>query len=342
MGTHPNGPSIVLGKGKEILLSEWIESNKDVLGEAVKEAFDSKLPFLLKVLSVNKALSIQAHPNKVHAAFLHRERPEIYKDPNHKPEMAIALTPFEGLCGFRPLAEIQSFVKTIPELAAVIGQEAADAVATSSSGLCSDGLKKAFTALMTCSPAVISLQLNKLFKRITEKKSSGDDLSSYCGELLLRLNSQFPGDGGCFCIYFLNHIVLKPGEAMFLGPNLPHAYLAGDCVECMACSDNVVRAGLTPKLKDVDTLCEMLDYSCRSKEENIFPCHQDPNDPFTTIYDPPVPDFAVARIQASESSRAHITLFFQRSGPCITVIVSRAFTMEALFHQAVPCTSSKL
>ena len=98
----------------------------------------------------------------------------------------------------------------------------------------------------------------------------------------------------------------------------------------MACSDNVVRAGLTPKLKDVDTLCEMLDYSCRSKEENIFPCHQDPNDPFTTIYDPPVPDFAVARIQASESSRAHITLFFQRSGPCITVIVSRAFTMEAL------------
>lgn len=103
-----------------------------------------------------------------------------------------------------------------------------------------------------------------------------------------------------------------------------------DCVECMACSDNVVRAGLTPKLKDVDTLCEMLDYSCRSKEENIFPCHQDPNDPYTTIYDPPVPDFAVARIQASESSRAHITLFFQRSGPCITVIVSRAFTMEAL------------
>ena len=92
-----------------------------------------------------------------------------------------------------------------------------------------------------------------------------------------------------------------------------------DCVECMACSDNVVRAGLTPKLKDVDTLCEMLDYSCRSKEENIFPCHQDPNDPYTTIYDPPVPDFAVARIQASESSRGHIMLFFQRSGPCYCI-----------------------
>lgn len=324
MGTHPNGPSTVLGKGKEILLSEWIESNKDVLGEAVKEAFDSKLPFLLKVLSVNKALSIQAHPNKVHAAFLHRERPEIYKDPNHKPEMAIALTPFEGLCGFRPLAEIQSFVKTIPELAAVIGQEAADAVAASSSG--SDGLKKAFTALMTCSPAVISLQLNKLLKRITEKKSSSDDLSTYCGELLLRLNSQFPGDGGCFCIYFLNHIVLKPGEAMFLGPNLPHAYLAGDCVECMACSDNVVRAGLTPKLKDVDTLCEMLDYSCRSKEENIFPCHQDSNDPYTTIYDPPVPDFAVARIQIPSSCAMY--KFQALNGPSIAIAISGSGSID--------------
>ena len=67
----------------------------------------------------------------------------------------------------------------------------------------------------------------------------------------------------------------------------------------MACSDNVVRAGLTPKFKDVDTLCEMLDYGCRTKEANIFPCHQDPSDPYVTIYDPPVADFAVRRIQVS-------------------------------------------
>ena len=47
------------------------------------------------------------------------------------------------------------------------------------------------------------------------------------GDLILRLNSQFPGDGGCFCAYFLNRMLLKPGEAMFLEANLPHAYLAG-------------------------------------------------------------------------------------------------------------------
>ena len=89
MGTHPNGPSKVLIGEKEVLLSEWIDANLHVLGGTVREAFDGKLPFLFKVLSVNKALSIQAHPNKSHAAFLHKERPEVYKDPNHKPEMAI-------------------------------------------------------------------------------------------------------------------------------------------------------------------------------------------------------------------------------------------------------------
>ncbi len=89
MGTHPNGPSKVLAGEKEMLLSEWIDANIDVLGGKVKETFDGKLPFLFKVLSVNKALSIQAHPNKSHATLLHKERPEVYKDPNHKPEMAI-------------------------------------------------------------------------------------------------------------------------------------------------------------------------------------------------------------------------------------------------------------
>jgi len=224
MGTHPNGPSKVLGGENELLLSDWIDANLDVLGPRVKETFDGKLPFLFKVLSVNKALSIQAHPNKSHATVLHKERPEIYKDPNHKPEIAIALTPFEGLCGFRPLAEIQKYVNTVPELAGVIGQDAANALTSGSDSL---ALKKAFRALMTSSPDVVSQQLNTLLERLREKKSSGHDISEQCGELVLRLNSQFPGDVGCFCIYFLNHIVLQPGEAMFLGPNLPHAYLAG-------------------------------------------------------------------------------------------------------------------
>jgi len=67
----------------------------------------------------------------------------------------------------------------------------------------------------------------------------------------------------------------------------------------MACSDNVVRAGLTPKFKDVSTLCDILDYRCRPASDNIFPSELHPKDSFITLYNPPVPEFAVARISVS-------------------------------------------
>lgn len=91
----------------------------------------------------------------------------------------------------------------------------------------SQALKAAFTALMTSTSQVVSEQLNRLLERINERRATGQEISDCQGELLLRLHSQFPGDVGCFCIYFLNHITLEPGQAMFLGPNLPHAYLSG-------------------------------------------------------------------------------------------------------------------
>ncbi len=76
----------------------------------------------MQVLSINKALSIQAHPNMETAQILHSTTPDKYPDPNHKPEMVIALTDFKGLCGFRPLAEIKQFILNIPELKNVISE----------------------------------------------------------------------------------------------------------------------------------------------------------------------------------------------------------------------------
>lgn len=96
------------------------------LHPSVAAKFNGQLPFLFKVLSIAKALSIQAHPDKTLAERLHAERPQVYKDDNHKPEMAIALTEFEGLCGFRPLEEIAAALKDFPELAVVVGQDVAD------------------------------------------------------------------------------------------------------------------------------------------------------------------------------------------------------------------------
>lgn len=81
-------------------------SSRDYLGRDV--------PYLFKVLSVGKALSMQAHPDQGLAEKLHAARPAIYTDPNHKPEMAVAITPFEAMCGFRPPAEIAEHLRTVP------------------------------------------------------------------------------------------------------------------------------------------------------------------------------------------------------------------------------------
>jgi len=101
MGTHPNGPSLVVNSdsSEKQSLASWINTHQGCLGGKVTEGFEGKLPFLLKVLSVNKSLSIQAHPNKQYAEELHSERPEIYKDSNHKPEMAIGISQLWVSCG---------------------------------------------------------------------------------------------------------------------------------------------------------------------------------------------------------------------------------------------------
>ena len=87
-------------------------------------------------------------------------------------------------------------------------------------------------------------------------------------KLVLKLERQYPADVGVIAAFFLNHVKLNPGEALYLGANEPHAYLCGECIECMAASDNVVRAGLTPKHRDVQTLCSMLTYKLVSDTTN--------------------------------------------------------------------------
>ncbi|XP_067948080.1 mannose-6-phosphate isomerase-like isoform X2 [Watersipora subatra] len=305
MGTLATGPAVVKPKG--ILLPDYIAKNPSCLGKTILDGFNEALPFLFKVLSVNKSLSIQAHPNKKHAEELNRKFPDIYKDSNHKPEMALALTDFEGMCGFRPFSELQIYVKGVPELAIVLGEAAVESVISidvNDEGAIKAALKQAFSFLMRQDSMVILEQVMTLVARL-ESHLPVDCIEEELMELIIRLNSQFPGDVGIFAAFFLNHMKLKPGEAMFLAANLPHAYLSGDCIECMATSDNVVRAGLTPKFKDVDTLVEMLDYTPRSKEDNLMSPSISVDDPCVRVFKPPVPDFAVHDIQI-EAERSYV------------------------------------
>ncbi|XP_074153054.1 mannose-6-phosphate isomerase isoform X2 [Sminthopsis crassicaudata] len=304
MGTHPRGnakiPDIhILEKD----LGEWINNHLFCLGDTVKETY-KELPFLFKVLSVNKALSIQAHPNKELAMRLHIQAPEHYPDINHKPEMAIALTPFQALCGFRPIPEILGFLNRVPEFRSLITNKAIEEMELSISQSIeeiSSALRTCFTQMMNSNKQHFQQQLSVLVKRISQEVAEGKDVSSSNGELLLKLHEQYPGDIGCFVIYFLNMIVLQPGEAIFLAANEPHAYLSGDCVECMACSDNTVRAGLTPKFIDVKTLCDMLSYTPAPSSSKLFHPMPDEIDPYVSIYNPPVSEFIVLHIKVPAS-----------------------------------------
>ncbi|KAM6202773.1 mannose-6-phosphate isomerase isoform 2-T2 [Rhynchocyon petersi] len=305
MGTHPRGDAKILDKRiSQKTLGQWIADNPGSLGSKVKDTFNGQLPFLFKVLSVRTALSIQAHPNKELAEKLHLQAPEHYPDANHKPEMAIALTSFQGLCGFRPVEEIVTFLKKVPEFHFLIGDDAVTQLKQSmnlGSQAVASALQNCFSHLMKSEKEVVVEQLNLLVKRISQQVAAGNNMEDVNGQLLLELHQQYPGDIGCFAIYFLNLLTLKPGEAMFLEANVPHAYLKGDCVECMACSDNTVRAGLTPKFIDVPTLCEMLNYTPTPSKDRLFPPKQSQGDPYLSIFDPPVSDFTIMKIEVPGS-----------------------------------------
>ncbi|GMI73447.1 PHOSPHOMANNOSE ISOMERASE 2, DARK INDUCIBLE 9 [Hibiscus trionum] len=262
MGTHDSGPSFLADGNGDVGLKDWIWKNPNVLGHKVLEKWGPDLPFLFKVLSVAKALSIQAHPDKELAKELHKLKPNLYKDANHKPEMALAITEFRALCGFITLEELKGVLVDVPEIVELVGTASAKQVLDIEK---QDGaekvkyaLRSVFTQLMSASKDMATkaisnlksrLQVESQLRCLTEKE-----------QLVLHLEKQYPGDIGVISAFFFNYVKLNPGEALYLGANEPHAYLSGDCIECMATSDNVVRAGLTPKHRDIQTLCSMLTY----------------------------------------------------------------------------------
>ncbi|PFH58022.1 hypothetical protein XA68_14246 [Ophiocordyceps unilateralis] len=321
MGSHPSNPSRDIVTG--CTLSEIFADNKALLSADVAARYGDRLPFLLKVLSIDKALSIQAHPNKKLAEQLHARDPGNYPDDNHKPEMAIAITPFEGLCGFRPLTEIAHFLASVPPLRSLVGDDNARrlaAEATTSDGNQDEGrdeesaraaLRSAFGALMSSDSDAVSRELPRLVELARSEGAgfAGGGVSSTAGrdlaELVTRLHGQFGSDIGLFVLFFLNLVRLQPGEALFLVADDIHAYLSGDIIECMAASDNVVRAGLTPKFKDVTTLVDMLTYRCAPiEQQKMAPTEYAyatldrtaySSGSAVVLYDPPIDEFAVVR-----------------------------------------------
>jgi histidinol-phosphate aminotransferase len=176
MGTHPNGPALVVDdtSGEHVALSAFLIDHPDLCGEKVVEAGGTAktggvvggLPFLLKVLSVRTALSIQAHPHRELAAQLHAESPAVYKDPNHKPELIVALEDFVGMCAFRAATEVRGFLGSVPELRALVGEPVAEAYEASCDADPEGALEKLFSTLMHSSAEAVQTQLNVFKARL--------------------------------------------------------------------------------------------------------------------------------------------------------------------------------
>eukprot|EP01097_Dermamoeba_algensis_P009213 TRINITY_DN6417_c0_g3_i1.p1 TRINITY_DN6417_c0_g3~~TRINITY_DN6417_c0_g3_i1.p1 ORF type:complete len:455 (+),score=112.31 TRINITY_DN6417_c0_g3_i1:36-1367(+) len=327
MGAHPSAPSFVLEEsGEKTSLADWIEKNKShALGDTVSRSF-SQLPFLFKVLSVAQPLSIQAHPDKTLAKKLRQENPKHYPDDNHKPEIAIAVTPFEAMADFRPISEVKECLQGVPELVEAIGgttfvQKALEEKDDKKV------LRTLYSALMKNTDEKIKELLTRFVLRVENDDKSSSTLVQSATQLALRLHKDFPYDIGLFSPFFFNYVKLQPGEAIYLTPHHPHSYISGDLIECMSCSDNVVRAGLTPKFKDVDNLIQMLDYQgakphvmspqAPSTSSSSSSGHVVKIDQFTNSYRPPIDEFEVMHTALTTSNQYQLPVV---DGPSILLV----------------------
>jgi mannose-6-phosphate isomerase len=186
------------------------------------------LPYLFKLLSIAKPLSIQLHPSKPQAELLHSREPSLYPDANHKPEMCIAKDKMRLFIGFKTPEEIRLTLQSTPELLGIVGE------------------------------GDLRSQLRRLFENEGETRIAVENYCKRVGEgVYFEVNQHFPNDPGVFFAMLMNYVELSPGQAMVIDAGVPHCYIEGECIEAMACSDNVVRAGLTPKAKDVGTLLQV-------------------------------------------------------------------------------------
>ena len=300
MGAHPDAPS-VLSDGTP-LDKAIAQRSEALLGPEVRERFGDRLPFLMKVLAAEQPLSLQAHPTneQAQAGFAAEEAAGVprddstrtFKDPFHKPELLLALTPFEALCGFRPVEEsLHCLAKLqVPELKPTIA------------ALARGGLRAAIPQLLALPPEHRAALVSAVAVAAARFVAAHDPEFINTYRWAASLAETYPGDPGVVISLMCNHLKLAPGEAVFLPAGNLHAYLSGAGVEVMASSDNVLRGGLTGKHVDLAALIEVLDFT-----DGRVPVIHPVLGPGGLRYPVPVEDFDLTRIQLDGQSGALTT-----------------------------------
>jgi mannose-6-phosphate isomerase len=293
-GAHADSPSgTAAGPLDQLVAANPIEA----LGAEIAARFDGRLPFLLKILAADHALSIQVHPTleQAQTGYADEQQRGIapdapdrnYRDRNHKPELLCALTDFDALCGFRPVAQTLELMAAlaVPELAAV--QAALRD---------RNPLRRAFALLLDWPQADRAALISSVTAGCRRLVDSPWSLAA---QATLLAAADFPGDIGAVVALLLNAVRLRPGEAIYLAAGNIHAYLRGMGVEIMANSDNVLRCGLTPKHIDVTEVLRVADFSALADPQAISIRSANAELRFVT----PAPDFALSILTLAEAGR---------------------------------------
>ncbi|MFC8923279.1 mannose-6-phosphate isomerase, class I [Cellulosimicrobium sp. NPDC057127] len=316
MGAHPSAPSVAVpldgvggassgGDAAGTLLDLVRAQPVAMLGARVLDTYGPRLPFLLKVLAAERALSLQVHPHphRARAGFNRENREGVprdsplrsFHDDQHKPEMVVAVSRFDGLSGFRRPRRVLELLDgldgdLVARMRTVLAARPTEA-----------GVREAFTlALHARTEPDVADDLARTVAAVRARHGAGSAGtgpgtgpgagSRRADSTVLALAEQHPGDPGAVVSLMLNRVTLEPGEAMFVPSGHVHAYLSGCAVEIMASSDNVLRAGLTSKLVDVDALLECA--TCEPGPAARPRVVADASSGLTT-YRPPVAEFAL-------------------------------------------------
>jgi mannose-6-phosphate isomerase len=294
MGAHPSAPSIVETPEGAVALDQMIAENTiQFLGAKTTDRFGS-LPYLFKILDVEKMLSIQVHPSKENAekgfnkeqiAGLPIDAPHRnYKDQNHKPEVMVALSDFWLLHGFMPAMALKERLTSLAPFHNLLPIFGMDDYA----GLYSHFMRLDQSAADAILKPLLALAVEEVAAGKVDKAHPHWWANKYYGGIVPASNI----DKGILSIYILNIVNVPKYHGVFQGAGLLHAYLEGQNIELMANSDNVLRGGLTPKHIDIEELLEhikfeptypkMLNGDMKNSNEVQFPC--------------PVPDFGLTKI----------------------------------------------
>jgi mannose-6-phosphate isomerase len=339
MGAHPSAPSGVRRSGGRTTLDAVIAADPPgELGAACAARFGGRLPFLLKVLAADKALSIQVHPSRAQAEAGYREETERglapgdksrnYVDDWPKPEILCALTRFEVLAGLRTTADAAALlgalrVRELEPLAADLAGADLAGAGLARAGLAGAAGPAALTgalgAILTW-PAEGRAVLIAAVVAACERVARGDGEYAAAAAATVRIAGDHPGDLGIVASLLLRHAVLWPGEAVFLPAGAPHSYLHGTGVELLANSDNVVRAGLTPKHIDVPELLKLVDPAAA-----VPVIEPRPAGACVLAYDSPAPEF---RLYRAEPGTGGVALP-GRGGPRIVLCTEGAALLRA-------------